>query len=169
MLRVAFSSSTYLLSQRKQNRLFCLRHWIHVCKYGLSAHVMLFLNCHGGRSGLFAPVVLHWYCPELRPELWQEPAQLRVFRNSLRAMPLFGALHCPISFSSQKVCVSVSAVTSWPDYCYLEKPNNLKFTQPAKVLIHSWLANTAKARLPAFSHNLHLDIYSISLTFSNMC
>ena len=37
------------------------------------------------------------------------------------------------------------------------------------MLIHSWLANTAKARLPAFSHNLHLDIYSISLTFSNMC
>ncbi len=53
-------------------------------------------------------------------------------------------------------------------FCYLKKPNNLKFTQPAKVLIYSWLANKAKARLPAFSHNLHLDIYSISLTFSNM-
>jgi len=50
----------------------------------------------------------------------------------------------------------------------LEKPNNLKFTQPAKVLIHSWFANKAKARLPAFLHNLHLDIYSITLTFSNM-
>ena len=40
--------------------------------------------------------------------------------------------------------------------------------QPAKVLIYSWLANKAKAGLPAFSHNQHLDIYSISLTFSNM-
>ena len=50
----------------------------------------------------------------------------------------------------------------------MEKPNNLKFTHPAKVLIHSWLANKAKARLPIFSHNLHLDVYSISLTFSNM-
>ena len=49
-----------------------------------------------------------------------------------------------------------------------EKPNNLKFTQPAKALIHNPLDNKAKARLPAFSHNLHLDIYSISLTFSNM-
>ena len=49
-----------------------------------------------------------------------------------------------------------------------EKPNNLKFTQPAKALIHNPLANKAKARLPAFSHNLYLDIYSISLTFSNM-
>ena len=40
--------------------------------------------------------------PELRPELRKEPAQLRVFRNSPRAMPLFGALHCPIAFSSHK-------------------------------------------------------------------
>ena len=40
--------------------------------------------------------------PELRPELWQEPAQLRVLRNSPRAMPLFGALHRPIAFSSHK-------------------------------------------------------------------
>ena len=45
------------LSPRGQNRLFCLRHWIHVHKYGLSAHVRLFLNGHGGTSGLFAPVV----------------------------------------------------------------------------------------------------------------
>jgi len=40
---------------RRQNRHFCLRHWIHVCKYGLSAHVMQFLDSHGGKSGLFAP------------------------------------------------------------------------------------------------------------------
>ena len=59
-LRAAFTSSTYLLPQQGgQNRLFCLRRWIHVCKYGPSAHVKLFLSCHGGRSGLFAPVVLH--------------------------------------------------------------------------------------------------------------
>ena len=57
-LRAAFASSTYLLLQRGgRNRLFCLRHWICVCKYGLSAHVMQFLKRHGGKSGLFAPVV----------------------------------------------------------------------------------------------------------------
>ncbi len=38
----------------------------------------------------------------MRPELWQEPAQLRVFRNSPRAMPLFGVPHRPIAFSSHK-------------------------------------------------------------------
>ena len=36
------------------------------------------------------------------------------------------------------------------------------------MLIHNQLANKAKARLPTFLHNLHLDIYSISLTFSNI-
>ena len=40
--------------------------------------------------------------PELRPELRKEPAQLRVFRNLPRAMPLFGAPHRPIAFSSHK-------------------------------------------------------------------
>ena len=49
-----------------------------------------------------------------------------------------------------------------------EKPINLKLIQQTKVLIRNQLADKAKARLPAFSHNLHLDIYSISLTFSNM-
>ena len=49
-----------------------------------------------------------------------------------------------------------------------EKPNNLKLAQQTKALIHNPLANKAKARLPVFSHNLHMDIYSISLTFSNM-
>ena len=57
-LRGNFTSSMYLLPQRGgQNRLFCLRRWIHVCKYDLSAHVRLFLSCHGGRSWVFAPVV----------------------------------------------------------------------------------------------------------------
>ena len=57
-LRAAFASSTYLLLQRGgRNRLFCLRRWIHVCKYDLSAHVRLFLSCHGGRSWAFALVV----------------------------------------------------------------------------------------------------------------
>ena len=40
--------------------------------------------------------------PELRPELWKEPAQLMVLRNSSRDMPLFGAPHRPIAFSSHK-------------------------------------------------------------------
>ena len=57
-LRGNFTSSMYLLPQRGgQNRLFCLRRWIHVCKYDLSAHVRLFLSCNGGRSWVFAPVV----------------------------------------------------------------------------------------------------------------
>ena len=41
---------------------------------------------HVCRSGPFAPVCFHGGCPELR----QEPAQLRVLRNSPRAMLLFG-------------------------------------------------------------------------------
>ncbi len=49
-----------------------------------------------------------------------------------------------------------------------EKPNNLKLVQRTKVLIHNRLADKAKARLPTFSHNLHLDIHSISLTFSDI-
>ena len=106
--------------------------------------------------------------PELRPELRKEPAQLRVFRNLPRAMPLFGAPHRPIAFSSHKsLCKRIRGYVL-TGLLLFGKPNNLKFTQPAKVLIHCWLANKAKARLPAFSHNLHLDIYSISLTFSNM-
>ena len=40
--------------------------------------------------------------PELRPELRKEPVLLKVFRNSPRAMPLFGALQRPIAFSSHK-------------------------------------------------------------------
>ncbi len=51
---------------------------------------------------------------------------------------------------------------------YLKKPNNLKFIHSAKALIHNQLANKAKARLPNFSHNLHLDIYYILLIFSNI-
>ena len=38
----------------------------------------------------------------MRPELWQEPDQLRGLRNSPRAMPLFGAPHRPIAFGSHK-------------------------------------------------------------------
>ena len=55
-LRAAFTSSMYLLPQRGgQNRLFCLRRCIHVCNYGLSAHVRLFLNCHGADRGFLPP------------------------------------------------------------------------------------------------------------------
>ena len=49
-----------------------------------------------------------------------------------------------------------------------EKPNNLKLIQQTKVLIRNQLADKAKARLPTFSHNLHLDIHSISLAFSDL-
>ena len=75
----------------------------HVCKSGLFAPVVLHIELHGCRSGLFVPVIplfhcrvceswifahvgFHVCCPELR----QEPALLRVLRNSPRAMPQFG-------------------------------------------------------------------------------
>ena len=102
------------LSPRRQKRLFCLRHWIHVCKSGLSAHVMLFLNCHGGRSWVFAPVVgftcaVPAFLPlssfiDIVPNCGSNcgKSPLRGLRNSPRAMPLFGAPHCPIAFSSHK-------------------------------------------------------------------
>ena len=49
-----------------------------------------------------------------------------------------------------------------------EKPNNLKLAQQTKVLIHNQLADKAKARLPTFSHNLHLAIHRILLILSNI-
>ena len=49
-----------------------------------------------------------------------------------------------------------------------EKPNNLKLAQQTKALILNQLVDKTKARLPTFSHNLHLNIYSISLTFSDI-
>ena len=49
-----------------------------------------------------------------------------------------------------------------------EKPNNLKLTQQTKALIHNKLAYGAKARLPTFSHNLHLVVHYISLTLKNI-
>ena len=72
----------------------------HVCKFGLFAPVVLHIVTHVCKSWVSAPVVgftgadppllppvgLHGCCPELR----QEPALLRVLRNSPRAMPLSG-------------------------------------------------------------------------------
>ncbi len=49
-----------------------------------------------------------------------------------------------------------------------EKPNNLKLTQLTKVLIHNQLVDKAKARLPTFSHNLHLATRHIYLTLSTI-
>ena len=68
----------------------------HGGKYGLFAPVVLHIDLHGCKLWVSAPVVVHW----CRPELRQEPALLRVLRNSPRAMPLFGAPHRPIAFSS---------------------------------------------------------------------
>ena len=75
----------------------------HVCKSWVSAPVIPLFHCHGCRSLAFALVVLHIelhgcrlrvFAPvgfnECCPELRQVPAQLRVLRNSPRAMPLFG-------------------------------------------------------------------------------
>ena len=47
-------------------------------------------------------------------------------------------------------------------------PNNLKLTQLTKVLIHNQLADKAKARLPTYSHNLHLVSHYILLTLNNI-
>ena len=49
-----------------------------------------------------------------------------------------------------------------------EKPNNLQLEQQTKALIHNKLAYGAKARLPTFSHNLHLVVHYISLTLKNI-
>ena len=49
-----------------------------------------------------------------------------------------------------------------------EKPNNLKLAQQTKALIHNKLADKAKARLPTFSHNLHLAAHHIFLTLNNI-
>ena len=49
-----------------------------------------------------------------------------------------------------------------------EKPNNLKLIRQTKVLIHNQLADIAKARLPTFSHNLHLVVHYIFLTLNNI-
>ena len=49
-----------------------------------------------------------------------------------------------------------------------EKPNNLKLMQLTKVLINNKLADKAKARLPTFSHNLHLVSHYIFLALNNI-
>ena len=49
-----------------------------------------------------------------------------------------------------------------------EKPNNLKLAHQTKALIHNQLVDKAKARLPTFSHNLHLVVHYISLTLKNI-
>ena len=49
-----------------------------------------------------------------------------------------------------------------------ENPNNLKLAQQTKGLIHNQLVDKAKARLPTFSHNLHLVVHYISLTLKNI-
>ena len=64
---------TALYASRKQGKLQ------RACAYGGP-------EIHGCRSGPSAPVSFHGCCPEQR----QGPAQLRVLRNSPRAMPLFG-------------------------------------------------------------------------------
>ena len=58
----------------------------HGCESWVFAPVVLLIELHVCRSGPSAPVAFHECCPELS----QEPAQLRVLRNSPRAMPLFG-------------------------------------------------------------------------------
>ncbi|CCZ43791.1 unknown [Bacteroides sp. CAG:545] len=49
-----------------------------------------------------------------------------------------------------------------------EKPNNLKLAQQTKTLIHNQLVDKAKAKLPTFSHSLHLATRHIYLTLSTI-
>ena len=49
-----------------------------------------------------------------------------------------------------------------------EKPNNLKLMQLTKLLINNQLSDKAKARLPTFSHNLHLADHYIFLALNNI-
>ena len=59
---------------------------LHGSESRVFAPVVLHIVPHVCKSWLFAPVSFHVCCPELR----QGPAQLRVLRNSPRAMPLSG-------------------------------------------------------------------------------
>ena len=58
----------------------------HGCESWIFAPVVLLIELHGCRLRVSAPVGFNECCPELR----QGPAQLRVLRNSPRAMLLFG-------------------------------------------------------------------------------
>ena len=69
-----------------ESRVFAPRSLIHGCRSGPSAPVVLLIELHGCRLRGFAPVGFHGCCPEQR----QGPAQLRVLRNSPRAMLLSG-------------------------------------------------------------------------------
>ena len=95
---------TALYTSRKQGKLQRACAYggpeIHVCRSGSFAPVIPLFHCHGCRSLAFAPVV-GFTCADpaflppsafmdVVPELRQEPALLRVLRNSPRAMPLFG-------------------------------------------------------------------------------
>ena len=85
-----FSHSSSRCSSHSFSRVrivdICPRRLIQVCKSGLFAPVVLLIERHGCRLRVLAPVGFNECCPELR----QGPAQLRVLRNSPRAMPLFG-------------------------------------------------------------------------------
>ena len=128
----------------------------HVCKFGLFAPVIPLFHCYVYRLGLFAPVVLHivlhvcksWVsapvvgftCADCGgsppsafmydvPEQRQGPAQLRVLRNSPRAMPLSG-LPIIVMFAQytsrkqRKVTARLCLRMSRDQYTYVEDKNS---------------------------------------------
>ena len=99
---------------------------------------------------------------------------LRAFHRRTATLP---ANSGPASDDALLLGMTISVRHNWrllPDtiaserHVQREKPNNLKLAQQTKALIHNQLVDKAKARLPTFSHNLHLVVHYISLALKNI-
>ena len=99
---------------------------------------------------------------------------LRAFHSLMATLP---ANSGPASDDALLLGITTSVRHNWrllPDtiaserHVQRENPNNLKLAQQTKGLIHNQLVDKAKARLPTFSHNLHLVVHYISLTLNNI-
>ena len=99
---------------------------------------------------------------------------LRAFHRLMATLP---ANSGPASDDALLLGITTSVRHNWrllPDtiaserHVQRENPNNLKLAQQTKGLIHNQLVDKAKARLPTFSHNLHLVVHYISLTLNNI-
>ena len=99
---------------------------------------------------------------------------LRAFHRLMATLP---ANSGPASDDALLLGRTISVRHNWrllPDtiaserHVQRENPNNLKLAQQTKALIHNQLVDKAEARLPTFSHNLHLVVHYISLALKNI-
>ena len=175
-LRAAFASSTYLLSQipgpgrsSDDDLLIPLipfsRGYIRASGLSIAAR----LPCQP------TPARHLMTCLNPPNPLFKGAHQgLRAFHRHTAALP---ANSGPASDDALLLCMTTSVRHNWrllPDtiaserHVQREKPNNLKLAQQTKTLIHNKLVDKAKARLPTFSHNLHLVAHCILLTLNNI-